>query len=149
MSKDPMLTFKYHIELGQIIEGFFTECSGLTVEREVESYKEGGVNGFEHKLPGRIKYNNITLKRGMTTSSALWNWFHENAESVEKFFQVKRQTITITQLDLAGEPVRQWSVEQAYPVKWTGPDFKSESSQVAIETLELAHHGIKPVKFDE
>ncbi len=147
MLEDPMLSFKFHIEIDQIIEGFFTECSGLSAEREVESYKEGGVNQFEHKLPGRIKYGNVTLKRGMTTSNKLWAWFNENAASETNFFKVKRLSVSITQMDLTGDPVRQWSLEQAYPVKWKGPDLKSDNSQVAIETIEIAHHGIKLVEL--
>ena len=147
MAEDPMLSFKYHVEIDQIIEGFFTECNGLKVEREVESYKEGGVNQFEHKLPGRIKYGNVTLKRGMTTSNKLWQWFNENAESEVDFFKVKRLSVSITQMDLTGSPVRQWSLEQAYPVKWEGPDLKSDNSQVAVETIEIAHHGIKLVEL--
>ncbi len=145
MAEDPLLAFKFHIELDQIIEGFFTECSGLNVEREVEKYKEGGVNNFEHQLPGRLKYTNITLKRGLTTSDELWKWFHENSDDQQKFFQVKRLNVAITQTDLTGTPVRQWTLKNAYPVKWKGPNLKSDSSQVAIETLEIAHHGIEQV----
>ncbi len=142
MSTDPMLSFKFHIQIDQIIEGFFMECTGLSVEREVESYKEGGVNGYEHKLPGRIKYGNVTLKRGMTTSNKLWDWFYKRADEETGFFQVDRKNVTITQFDLAGEAVRQWSLSEAYPVKWKGPDLKSDGNQVAVETIEIAHHGI-------
>lgn len=142
MLTDPMLVFKFRVEWDNLIEGYFTECGGLSVEREVESHKEGGVNGFEHKLPGRLKYGNVTLKRGMTLSHRLWDWFHTNTDDTNNFFKVKRCDVTITQLDLTGEPVTQWHLQKAYPVKWKGPDFKSDGNQVAIETLELAHHGI-------
>ena len=140
--EDPMLVFKFQIEIKDIIEGFFTECSGLSVEREVETYKEGGLNNYEHKLPGRLKYGNVTLKRGMTTSHLLWTWFHEKATDEKDFFKVNRVDVTITQLDLMGNQIKQWILSKAYPVKWKGPDFKSDGNQVAIETLELAHHGI-------
>ncbi len=143
MAEDPMIGFKFHVEIEGIIEGSFTECSGLGVEREVESIKEGGTNDYEHKLPGRLKYKNVVLKRGITSSDALWEWFYENATDKTKFFQVKRHTVSIVQLDLAGEPVRRWNLREAYPVKWTGPDFKTDSNQVAIETLEITHHGIE------
>lgn len=146
MPEDPLLSFKYQIEIDQIIEGLFTECTGISVEREVESYKEGGVNQFEHKLPGRIKYGNVTLKRGMTTSNKLWEWFNENANSETDFFKVKRLSVSIKQMDLAGNPVRHWSLEKAYPVKWKGPDLKSDNSQAAVETIEIAHHGIKLIE---
>ncbi|MCB9076081.1 MAG: phage tail protein [Anaerolineaceae bacterium] len=141
--EDPLLVFKFQVEIEGIIEGFFTECSGLSVEREVETYKEGGLNNYEHKLPGRLKYGNVTLKRGMTTSQALlWDWFHKNADDGKEFFQVKRNNVTIKQLDLMGNKVKEWTLSEAYPVKWKGADLKSDGNQVAIETLELAHHGI-------
>ncbi len=143
MSTDPLIAFKFQVELESIIEGLFTECAGLSVEREVETHKEGGVNQFEHKLPGRLKYGNITLKRGMTLSNALWAWFDTNTQDTQNFFKVKRCNVLIKQLDLTGTPVKLWHLEQAYPVKWTGPDFKSDANQVAIETLEITHHGIK------
>jgi len=147
MPEDPMIAFKFRVEIDQIVEGYFTECSGLGVEREVEPLKEGGVNNYVHQLPGRLKYTNITLKRGMTTSEKLWEWFHTNTQDEEKFFQVKRLKVSITQLDLAGTPVKQWNLQSAYPVKWKGPDFKTDGSQVAVETLEIAHHGIEQVKL--
>ncbi len=147
MRQDPMIVFKFNLKVKGVIEGYFTECSGLNVEREVESYKEGGINGFEHKLPGRLKYGNVTLKRGMTTYDELWGWFHHNAETRQDFFKVQRQEVIVTQLDLTGEPVRQWALNKAYPVKWKGPDFKSDGNQVAVETLEIAHHGLDLTSF--
>jgi phage tail-like protein len=78
----------------------------------------------------------------MTLSHRLWDWFHKNIDKPQDFFKVTRCEVTIEQLNLKGEPVTQWHLKEAYPVKWKGPDFKSDGNQVAVETLELAHHGI-------
>ena len=59
--------------------GHFTEVQGLELEIEVESIEEGGVNGFVHKVPGRMKWPNITLKRGITDSDALFAWMEESS----------------------------------------------------------------------
>ena len=71
---DPFPTFKFHVEVGDITEGAFSDCNGLEISTELHEYKEGGVNEYVHKIPGRTKYSNITLKRGFATSNELFNW---------------------------------------------------------------------------
>jgi phage tail-like protein len=139
---DPVPLFKFWVEMENIVVAEFKECSGLSIEREVEQRKEGGVNDYVHLLPGRLKYTNITLKHGIAdpdTSTTLWKWFQEGMYDGK----VKRVNLSILLRNVEGEVVQRWSVTNAYPVKWQGPQFNTESSQVAIETLELAHHGLK------
>lgn len=139
---DPMPLFKFWVELENIVVAEFKECSGLNIEREVEQYKEGGVNHYIHILPGRVKYTNIVLKHGLAdpeTSTKLWKWFLEGLHNGK----VKRINFSILLHDVSGKVVKRWHVRNAYPVKWQGPQFNTDTSQVAIETLELAHHGIE------
>jgi phage tail-like protein len=136
--QDPAPSFKFKVELGGIIEAHFTECSGLSAERTVLQYEEGGVNDYVHVLPGRIKYSNIVLKHGVTVSCALWNWYKQGRRE-GKVKQVAN--ISILLFDSTGKPIKRWNIKDAYPVKWTGPDFNAGNSQVAVETLEIAHHG--------
>jgi phage tail-like protein len=136
--QDPAPGFKIKVELGGIIEAHFTECSGLSAERTVMQYEEGGVNDRVHILPGRIKYSNIVLKHGITASKALWEWYKKGLRD-GKFTQV--DNISILLYDSTGEQVKRWNIRDAYPVKWTGPDFNTANSQIAVETLEIAHHG--------
>ncbi|MFL7791307.1 MAG: phage tail protein [Anaerolineae bacterium] len=136
--QDPAPSFKFKVELGGIIEAHFTECSGLSAERTVMQYEEGGVNDYVHVLPGRIKYSNIVLKHGVTDSSALWDWYKQGLREG----RVKQvENISILLFDSTGKRVKRWNIKDAYPVKWAGPDFNAGNSQVAIETLEIAHHG--------
>ena len=136
--KDPYLSFRFLVEIDGVIEARFSEVSGLQAETEFEEIREGGVNDHVHKLPKITKYPNITLRRGITDSDVLWNWHQEVVNG--KF---ERKTVYIIMRDSEGNEKWQWYFERAYPVKWVGPDLKADSSTVAVETLELAHNGIK------
>src|SRR5687768_1951734 len=129
--------------------GRFTEVNGLEVSIEVETIQEGGQNGFEHKLPGRMTWPNITLKRGVTQSDTLLAWIEECSGDgyAGAKNKLKRKTMGITMLSAAGEPLREWSVEAAFPIKWTGPSFASSDDDVLTEELEIAHHGFRAETF--
>src|SRR3954466_3117535 len=105
--------------------GHFTEVSGLQVEIDVEEVEEGGVNQYTHKLPGRMKWPNITLKRGITQTDNLLAWMQKS--SGEGFdgedSKVTRSTLGITMRGSTGDALREWQVEGAIPIKWTGPSF--------------------------
>ena len=135
---DPVSGFRFGIEIKGIICGWFTECGGLTVERQVIPHSEGGVNDFVHQLPGRIKYTNVTLKRGVA-DDVLWDWFQEGLYDGK----VKRLPVSIILYDGQRTKAKRWNLRDAYPVKWVGPDLKAESTQVAIESLEIVHHGLE------
>lgn len=135
---DPYRGFRFRIEIDGISAAHFSEVSGLQVETETEPYEEGGVNDFVHQLPKRTKYLHITLKRGITDVDTLWKW-HQDVVS-GKF---KRKNGSIILLNEAGEDTWRWNFTNAFPVKWSGPDLKADSSTVGFETIELAHNGIK------
>jgi len=119
--------------------GRFAECGGLSVEYDILPYEEGGQNAFVHKLRGRAKHPNLTLKRGVTNENALMAWFFACKD------RAKRKDITLTMLGPDGQPVRQWGFAGAYPSKWTGPTFNAGSNNVATESLEIVHQGFTPV----
>lgn len=121
-----------------IIVAEFQECSGLRLERTVEMIEEGGVNDHVHILPGRNKYSNIVLKKGITSSDALWSWYQTGLYDAK----VKRVNFSILLLGPTGTTEKRWNVISGFPVKWEGPQFNTDSTQIAIETLEIAHHGL-------
>lgn len=135
---DPYVGYQFLVEIRGLIVAGFTEVSGLQAETEFEEIKEGGVNDHVHKLPKITKYPNITLKRGITDSDVLWKWHREVVGG-----QFKRKDCFVVLLDNQRNEKWRWYFTDAYPVKWTGPDLKADSSAIAIETLELAHNGIK------
>jgi phage tail-like protein len=134
---DPYLAHRFVVEIENLIVGGFSEVSGLQVEVETEDYQEGGVNDYVHKLPKIAKYPNITLKRGITDSDVLWNWHQDVVKGM-----IKRKGGRIVLLDSEGNEKWHWIFREAYPVKWVGPDFKSDGNAIAIEAIELAHHGL-------
>jgi phage tail-like protein len=128
------------VELSGVLVALFTECGGLQVKRGVEEVKEGGVNNYVHKLPGRLEFSTITLKRGLSLSRGLWDWMMQGRHD----FQVKRLNFSIIQ----GAPgrwlgkVKHWDLEDAYPVRWELSTLTTSGNDTAIETLEIAHHGL-------
>jgi phage tail-like protein len=113
----------------------FQSVSGLSVEYEYESFKEGGENRFEHKLPVRTRYADLVLKRGMLTDSAVIRWLL--AAFQERSFSPT--DISITLLNDHAEPLRTWNVTGAVPKKWLVSDFNSTENSLVIETMELAY----------
>jgi phage tail-like protein len=135
---DPYLSFHFLVEIEGLVIGGFNEVTGLTVEVEIEEYREGGLNAYVHKLAGPARYpNNLVLKRGLTDSDALWNWHQDVVRG-----NIQRRNGSIILLDSAGEEQWRWNFVDAYPVRWVGPDLRASSAEVAIETLELVHRGL-------
>lgn len=133
------------VEVDGVEIGRFMEVSGLEVTIETEDIQEGGQNSFVHKLPGRMTWPNIVLKRGVTQNDSLLTWL--NKSSGERFAangnKLERSTAAITLLGPGGERLRSWEFDGAFPVKWTGPNFAVSSNDMAIEELELTHHGFR------
>ncbi len=137
----PYLTFNFAIELEGLLVGGFTEVNGLESTIEVEEYREGGVNGYTRKLPGRTSYANLVLRHGLTGIGTLWEWYHRTSEG-----SIQRRNGTIMLLDARQIPVMWWNFRNALPVRWTGPSFNASSDEVGVEELELVHEGLtKPL----
>ena len=142
----PYNSFNFLLEIDGIAQANFTECSGLDSTVEIVEYREGGENTTVRKLPGKTTYSDITLKWGTTDSRELWEWHRTVIEG-----NVVRKTGSIVLFDLAGangnnsNEVARWNFVNAWPTKWEGPSFNATGSEVAVETLTLAHEGIERV----
>jgi phage tail-like protein len=148
-SPDPVRAARFTLSLDSDDVGSFTEISGLAVTIDVEEVVEGGNNGYTHRLPKGMKWQNIVLKRGVTDSDVLLSWLADcsgpRLESLEaKNFQIPKRTATITVHDGLGKPVRAWRLEGALPVRWTGPRFAASAAELAVEELEVCHCGLYP-----
>ena len=137
--KDPFHGFRFRVEFDHVQHGGFSKVKGLVRETKYETRREGGLNDYEHKLATSTSYGHLTLERGLA-DEYLWEW---HQDIIEDRVQNKRKTLTIVLIDDAGEEAWRWLVESAFPVKWTGTDFDGANSQVLIESVELAHHGIR------
>lgn len=118
--------------------GEFRECTGLAMEREILEYAEAGNNDFVYKLPGRLKFPLLVLKRGITDQTELLYWFWDSRSIPGSG---KLATVTVTLVDATGTKARVWAFENAYPVKWAGPNLNAGSDSAASESLEIAHGG--------
>jgi phage tail-like protein len=134
---DPLASAKFGIEIKGIQTAEFDEASGLEAEVEILEYQEGGNNQFTHKLPGRVKFPSVTLKRGVTVSNELWDWF-----VMGTYGKIERRNMSIVLYDQKGTTVRRWNLTNAYPKKWAGPSFKASDNSISIETLEFVHEGM-------
>jgi phage tail-like protein len=127
--------FSFSVELGNGARALFSECTLPSLEVDVLERKEGGFNEGAHLLAGPVKAGRVTLKRGVTQSSELLQWYRAVATGNPR---TAERNITIVMYDAQGQPVLRLNFERAYPVKWSGPSFRSSDSSIAIEALELA-----------
>lgn len=140
---DPYTGFNFLVEIDSLLVGGFSEVSGLQGEVEVHEYREGGQNQYVHKFIGPTKYlTNITLKHGITDIDFLWAWYNDVTKAIDEAKKVDRRNGSIFLLDRDRIPAMWWNFEQAYPVKWTGPELNADSNTVAAESIELVHKGI-------
>ena len=137
--KDPLTAFLFALKIKDLgidkEEGtaFFKSISGLGVETEVVDQVQGGNTAFVHKLVGQRKFKNLILKQGFTSDDRLWKWR----------FEPKRVDGSIYQLGPDLNPVCRWDFKRGYPAKWDGPELDASKSDLAIETIEIAHEGIE------
>lgn len=119
-----------------VLDMSFQSVSGLSVEYDYETYKEGGENRFEHKLPVRTKYSDLVLKRGFVIAgSQIYTWCQQ-AFRDRLFFPTNITIILMNDLHM---PLKAWNVVQAIPKKWSVSDFNANENGVVVETLELTY----------
>ena len=153
---DPVMSYNFQISLvdsgsavvvagavaalAQILEvpvGGFNECTGLEMSLDVEDYMEGGSNGTVLKFPSRVKWNSITLKKGMTLGTELWDWFYGFVEG-----RGKRKDGLIVLQNERHLPHTVWGFRRGLPVKYSGPALNAGQSNVSIESIDIAHDGL-------
>jgi phage tail-like protein len=137
LRNDPLPVFSFWVDLGMGGQAYFKGVAGLRYETEVVPVRAGGVNDTTYNLVGATKWTNLVFKQGFTKSSALIQWRQE-------WMQGKMNRIggTITQLDTALQPKAQWTFVRGWPCKWDIAEFDAAKSELAIETLEIAHDGL-------
>jgi phage tail-like protein len=134
---DPYGGYNFLVEIDGITRAGFRECSGLDTSQDAGEYREGTDPLTVRKLPGLIKYSNISLKRGITDDAELWEWRKTVMDG-----QVERKNMSIVLMNDAREEKLRWNLKNCWPTKWEGPSLNATSSDVAVETLEIAHEGL-------
>jgi phage tail-like protein len=142
-------TSSFLFEVDGVEIGMFSEVTGLEVHVEVATYPEGGENGYVHQLPGRMTWPNITLRRGVTDSDALFQWVNKSAGPgfASNNNKLTRSSGAITVIGSNGTRLRAWNLQEVFAVRWTGPRFAVGGTEPLDEELELAHHGFTSKTF--
>jgi phage tail-like protein len=142
---DPLVGFHFSVEVSGKVAGLFTEVGGLGSETEVVEHKPISAKGvdFVQKMPGRLKWGDITLKRGITSTMDVWAW---RQVVVDGKTVSARANGTVTMFDNEGTPVAQWDFVNGWPSKVSGPSLTSDSTAFGVEEMTIVHEGIKRIK---
>ena len=140
-TEDPLLGFNFLLELDGAAAGYFTEVSGVGSEHELVEHKVVDEGGREivRKIPGRLKWTDVTLKRGVTSNVELWEW---RQIVLEGTMDDARKNATITMFDRSYTPVARWHFSNAWPSKLTGPTFKADDNGIGVEEVTIVHEGM-------
>ncbi len=138
MATYPRAKFRFKVEIEGVGEGGFTEVSGFDATIEPIEYREGNMKEETPlKVAGLRKYGNITLKKGVVDTKVMYDWLASGLVGA-----VERKTVTVSLLDETQAEVASWKVINAWPTKYTAPDFNATSNEIAIESIEIAHEGM-------
>jgi phage tail-like protein len=143
--KDPLVSAWYGVEFQGQVQGAFRECTGLGSQNEVVDYKASGPKGeyVMKKVPGRMTWNPISLKRGITDAMDMWKW----RKVVEQGkIDEARKNGSIVMFNQQGQEIARWNFVNAWPSKITGPTANANANEIAIEELEIVHEGYERVK---
>ena len=136
---NPYANFNFLVDIGSGEELQFAEVEIPAAEVDVVEYREGGDRvSSTRRLPGRARYGNVVLRRGISGRLELWEWFKAIRDG-----QLLRRHVTITLLDEQRQPVQRWLLRDAWPTKYDASDLNAKGNDVVIETLELAHEGFE------
>ncbi len=139
----PVPRFHFQVDWGGA-KISFTEVTGLVMEREKIEYRHSDSKDFNKiAMPGLVKNNNITMKRGKFEGDFDYNtWLEDVAnDRVDG-----RRDVIVRLLNEKHVPVAAWSAVRCFPVKITAPDLKSDANEIAVESIEVAHEGLKLMK---
>ena len=136
---NPYANFNFTVDIGAGDELGFSEAELPAGELAVIEYREGADRtNASRKLPGRVSYPNVVLRRGLAGRLELFDWWKAARDG-----QVDRRNVRITLLDEARAPVQTWRLRNAWPAKLSSSQLNARGNEVVIESLELAHEGFE------
>lgn len=143
-SRDVFTSFNFSVEitfgaLAAACGGSFSECDGLELNQEVKTIREGGNNGVQVRLAGPTTYGTLTLKRGMSSSFDLWDWFeHAQADPALR----AHAEVVLYASDRSAERAR-FALQGCRPLKLKAPPLNAKDGLIAIEELQVAYESLK------
>ena len=140
--EDPLVAFKFGLEIEGKLSGFFTSVTGIGSESEVIEHKIVNPDTGEtiiQKIPGRMAWTDITLKRGVTSSIDIWDW---RQQVVDGKVDDARTNCSVTAYNQANEEIARWNLDNAWPSKVVGPEMDSGSQDYMVEEVTIVHEGM-------
>lgn len=150
----PFTTFNFRVRItvdgDELCSAAFSECDGLEMTMEPEPHREGGNNVTEHQLVGPVTYGQLTLRRGMTNTYDLWDWFNRANRTNEPGGYSMRTNATVEMLassrgETGNEPdvTARFTLHRCLPVKLSAPSLSASDGDVAIEELQVAYERMR------
>lgn len=140
-NNNPYSNFNFIVEIDGAEIAAFSEVSGLDSENTPIEYRDGAdATNAPRKLPGIERYPNATLKRGITGSTALWEWRQEVRDGGSTFPPLRNVVVKLLdEMHNRDAPAMSWTLTNAWPTKLTGPQLNAKGNDIAVETLELCY----------
>ncbi len=131
--KDPLPSQKFIVEIDGIASASFTHVEGVGSDMEVVEYREGNdPYNIVHLTPGLARAGPITLKRGLTENTELWDWFEKNRDE-----SIDRRSMSIVILDHKHEEKARFNFHDCWPSEYYVEPLESSPSGVAIEVIVI------------
>jgi phage tail-like protein len=142
--EDPLVGCQFSLEIQGVINGYFTEVSGLGSEHDIVEHKVVDESGHDMvmKIPGRLKWSDITLKRGITSSMDVWDWRKQVEDGDIKG---ARKNGSVVMYDQSFSQIARWNFSNAWPSKVSGPSLNAQNNEFGIEEMVIVHEGIERV----
>jgi len=129
---DPYRNNHFRVLIDQVEASDFAEVILPEGIVEVVEYREGGDKGAARKLIGAVRFSNLTLRRGITPSNELFDWWRNIRDGISD-----RRNISVVLLDAELNEVKRWNFTNAWPCRYAAsPLHAIGDAAVAVETLE-------------
>jgi len=139
--EDPLVAFKFGLEMEGNLTGFFTQVGGIGSETEVVQQKVVSETGetLIMQIPGRLTWTPVTLKRGVTSNIDVWKWRQKVVDGDIKGARINCSIVAYSQ---DNKEIARWNFVNAWPSKIVGPELDAGSTNYMIEDMTIVHEGV-------
>ena len=141
--EDPLVAFRFALEIEGKLSGYFTNVSGIGSENEVIEQKIVDPETGEtiiRQVPGRLTWTEISLRRGVTSNTDIWAWRKLVADGK---IEDARTNCSIIALSRDNQPVARWNFVNAWPRRVTGPEMDAGGADFMVEEVTIVHEGVE------
>lgn len=139
---EPFRGYNFKLEIQGVTEGHFMECAGIEAEVTSIEHREAGSDNVVRKLPGPVKFGDVSLRYGLTDSKTLWDWFEMGVKGKH---EPRNASVVIMSSDGADEVAR-WNLFNSWPSYWKSSKLDALGREIAIETIRLTFESMERAK---